>query len=164
MTIEEAIREQLKGELLSNASSTRFNSELELDLAVRTIRRRFDEIMCICERMSGSKQVNGQHVENALSWLEHEKSKSTENQIFPQNAIPLTSFVPVSRNHNGLCPLPVREDCLTGAEYVHPDMEPESDLLNIPVTVESLDLVPPRRPLESPEQMVQLKRLKIKQK
>jgi hypothetical protein len=162
MKVYESIREHLKHQLNAKTNSTRFDSHEELDLAIRTIRKRFDKLVSMCTRMSTSDDPSGKSFENLLSWLEQEKSRSRAFDFFSPNGIPMSSFVQLSASSNGLCLLPPREDCLTGMEYVHPDFESESDLLNLPAILETVPSVTPTIVTEPIEQLVSLKRLKVK--
>ena len=152
--IKDALLRKLKRHQESSSRSLRsFASESEIDAAVDLVMSRLDELMRFKSRSSSLDSVM------EFKKVSHQRRSST---TFPQNQIPLQSLIPLA-SRSGLCPLPPREDCLSGMGTIYPEVKLENDLTFESVRHEPA-IVPPlnHSPSFIHRDLINVKRMKVK--
>jgi hypothetical protein len=132
---------------------TRFLAGEELEYAVAIIREKVNRIRTQAERLNS--------VDLAIELNAPRKPIRTTTD-FPQNGVRLTSLVAPSTG-SGLCPLPNRVDCLTGAGATYPEVQLESDLANSVIYTEPVNVALDEEvSTQSAGEKVLVKRMRIK--
>ena len=164
-SIEDQIRQLLQSRISQantvSGRQVRFGTASDMDLAVSVIKQRYDQLIAMSSRMSSKDTVTKDSVANTIAFLDARKANQPP-QDFPTNSISLSSLLPPSANSNGLCALPSRIDCLSGAQTVYPDFHIES--LVSPTDLVDLERIPVDKPprVSNGDHIVNVKRMRIK--
>lgn len=140
--VEARIREILSESLLRKQEGSsrfrKFASDSDFELAVSLIRKRYESLVKMSKELSRYEDLSGVSVDQVIAYVSERKSRRLQRN-FPQNEVPLSSFIPPS-SVTGLCPLPSRVDCLTAPCTIHPEYVSESDLSFFEVQKEEVAL------------------------
>jgi hypothetical protein len=121
--------EDVKTRLLA-VSVKPFRSLLEEDMACSVVHQRYMYLCRLRDKLGSNEKV--------IEYVESRKCTPDPSSAWV-NSLPIHTLLPPSSQSqfNGICPLPMRVDLLTGGETIFPGFAGESDM-----SMEPIDLAP----------------------